>query len=89
VHVTSHPSSARSQIGDYIVNRINSFEPTPEKPYFVLGLPTGSSPLPVYRRIVELYQKGAVTFKVGMFSCLFVLVDRGLARSMTNRGRMS
>ncbi|MDR1787939.1 MAG: glucosamine-6-phosphate deaminase [Treponema sp.] len=29
---------------------------------FVLGLPTGSSPLGIYRELVALYQKGAVSF---------------------------
>jgi hypothetical protein len=53
------------QIGDYIAKRINSFHPKPNRPYFVLGLPTGSSPLPVYKRLVELHQKGALSFKVG------------------------
>lgn len=52
-----------AQIGDYIARRINSFKPTPEHPCFVLGLPTGSSPLPVYRRLVELYKEGKVSFK--------------------------
>lgn len=32
----------------YIVRRINDFKPTEEKP-FVIGLPTGSSPLGVYK----------------------------------------
>lgn len=32
----------------YIVQKINKFSPTPEKP-FVLGLPTGSSPLGTYK----------------------------------------
>ncbi|KAJ7928510.1 glucosamine-6-phosphate isomerase [Mycena leptocephala] len=39
-------------VGDYIANyickRINDFEPTPDRP-FVLGLPTGSSPIPTYK----------------------------------------
>ena len=33
--------------------RINEFAPTPEKP-FVLGLPTGSSPIPTYKALVAL-----------------------------------
>lgn len=53
-----------SQIGDYIARRINSFQPTSEHPNIVLGLPTGSSPLPIYRRLVELYKDGKVSFKV-------------------------
>ena len=34
-------------------------EPRP----FVLGLPTGSSPLGVYRRLIEMNKAGAVTFR--------------------------
>ncbi|KAK4689152.1 glucosamine-6-phosphate deaminase, partial [Tremellales sp. Uapishka_1] len=52
-----------SYIGDYIARRVNTFVPSTEHPNFVLGLPTGSSPLPVYARLVELYKKGAVSFK--------------------------
>ena len=52
------------QIGDYITKRINNFKPKAGRPHFVLGLPTGSSPLPVYKRLVELYKDGKVSFKV-------------------------
>jgi len=50
-------------IGDYIAKRINNFKPKAGRPHFVLGLPTGSSPLPVYKRLVELYEEGKVSFK--------------------------
>ncbi|KAK8866103.1 glucosamine-6-phosphate deaminase [Kwoniella newhampshirensis] len=50
-------------IAEYIAKRINSFTPTPAHPNIVLGLPTGSSPLPVYRRLVELHKEGKVSFK--------------------------
>jgi len=46
----------------YIVKRINEFGPTGDKP-FVLGLPTGSSPIGVYNELVELYKAGKVSFK--------------------------
>ncbi len=46
----------------YIVNRINEFNPTPKKP-FKLGLPTGSSPLGLYRELINLYQEGKVSFQ--------------------------
>jgi glucosamine-6-phosphate deaminase len=36
--------------------------PTAEKPY-VLGLPTGSSPLGIYRELIKLHQAGVVSFK--------------------------
>lgn len=46
----------------YVAKTILEFKPTPEKP-FVLGLPTGSSPLGMYRELVELHKKGIVSFK--------------------------
>lgn len=46
----------------YIANKINTFAPTAERP-FVLGLPTGSTPLGVYNRLIELYKEGLVSFK--------------------------
>jgi glucosamine-6-phosphate deaminase len=45
-----------------VVGKINKFQPTKEKP-FVLGLPTGSSPLGVYKEIINLYKQEKVTFK--------------------------
>ncbi len=38
---------------EYVINRINQFQPTESKP-FVLGLPTGSSPVGMYRNLVKL-----------------------------------
>ncbi len=46
----------------YIVKRINEFEPTQERP-FVLGLPTGSTPLSTYRELIKLHKEGKVSFK--------------------------
>ena len=46
----------------YIARKINSFGPTAETP-FVLGLPTGSSPLGVYEELVCLYESGKISFK--------------------------
>lgn len=47
--------------GNYVASRINAANPTPEHP-FVLGCPTGSSPLGMYRRLIELYKEGKVSF---------------------------
>ena len=46
----------------YIAKRINDFDPTPEKP-FILGLPTGSSPIGTYHELVELHKQGKISFK--------------------------
>lgn len=46
-------------VAKYIVERIKAFNPSPQNP-FVLGLPTGSTPLGVYRVLVEKYKAGEV-----------------------------
>lgn len=47
---------------EHVIRRINEFKPTKERP-FVLGLPTGSSPVGMYRALVKAYQEGRVSFK--------------------------
>uniref|UniRef100_A0A0H5FUH8 Glucosamine-6-phosphate isomerase n=1 Tax=Leucosporidium scottii TaxID=5278 RepID=A0A0H5FUH8_9BASI len=61
--IRDSPEQVGLYVGDYLAKRINEFEPSAEKPHFVLGLPTGSSPLPTYHRLVELVQKGDLSFK--------------------------
>ncbi len=46
----------------YIARRINESENTASKP-FVLGLPTGSTPLGTYEELIRIYKAGKVTFK--------------------------
>jgi glucosamine-6-phosphate deaminase len=46
----------------YVRHRIHAFAPTAERP-FVLGLPTGSTPLPMYRKLIEFHQAGDLSFK--------------------------
>ncbi len=46
----------------YIASKIREANPIPENP-FVLGLPTGSSPIGTYKELVNLYKKGKVSFK--------------------------
>ena len=41
----------------YIGMKIRDFEPSPEKP-FVLGLPTGSSPIGTYKELARLNKEG-------------------------------
>ncbi len=47
---------------NYVASRINAAKPTAEHP-FVLGCPTGSSPLGMYRNLIELYKAGKVSFR--------------------------
>ncbi len=46
----------------YIAKKINDYNPTKENP-FVLGLPTGSTPLATYKELIRLYNENSVSFK--------------------------
>lgn len=45
----------------YIVEKINAFGPSADKP-FVLGLPTGSTPMGTYKELIRLHKEGKVSF---------------------------
>ncbi|MCD7973043.1 MAG: glucosamine-6-phosphate deaminase [Candidatus Azobacteroides sp.] len=47
---------------DYVVHSINRANPTARDP-FVLGLPTGSSPLGMYKCLIKHYQEKKVSFR--------------------------
>ena len=47
---------------NYVASKINAAKPTAEKP-FVLGCPTGSSPLGMYHELIELNKQGKVSFE--------------------------
>ena len=47
---------------EHVIKRINEFQPTPERK-FVLGLPTGSSPIGMYRNLVKACKEGRVSFR--------------------------
>ena len=46
----------------YVAYKINRFHPTAFKP-FVLGLPTGSTPLGMYAELIKMCQEGKVSFE--------------------------
>jgi glucosamine-6-phosphate deaminase len=56
----------KDEVGDwaatYIIDKIKQAKPSKENP-FVLGLPTGSSPLPVYREFISRHKAGDISFK--------------------------
>uniref|UniRef100_A0AC11DQK7 Glucosamine-6-phosphate deaminase 1 n=1 Tax=Ovis aries TaxID=9940 RepID=A0AC11DQK7_SHEEP len=55
-------SQASEWAAKYIRNRIIQFNPGPDK-YFTLGLPTGSTPLGCYKKLIEYYKNGDLSFK--------------------------
>jgi len=46
----------------HIAYKIKEFNPTKKKP-FVLGLPTGSTPVGTYKHLIKLYNKGKISFE--------------------------
>lgn len=58
--IRDNDEQASSYVAQYIIDRIKHFNPSPTNP-FVLGLPTGSSPLGVYKILVEKYKAGEVS----------------------------
>jgi len=54
------------EVGDwaarYVRQRLEKFGPTGDRP-FVLGLPTGSTPLGMYHRLVAFHQAGELSFR--------------------------
>ncbi|MCL5027935.1 MAG: glucosamine-6-phosphate deaminase [Bacteroidetes bacterium] len=47
---------------NYVASRILEFNPNSKK-RFVLGLPTGSSPIGMYKELIKLNKRGVVSFK--------------------------
>ena len=60
IHDNYH--SLSKWVAHYIARKINQANPTANKP-FVLGLPTGSSPIGTYEELVALYNDGKVSFQ--------------------------
>ena len=46
----------------YVADRIVTFNPTEDKP-FVLGCPTGSSPIGLYKELIEMNKQGIISFR--------------------------
>jgi len=60
--VQSEAANVAKWSASYIAQRINESEKSAAKP-FVLGLPTGSTPLGTYAELIRLYQQGKVSFR--------------------------
>lgn len=62
VIIEANSEKVSSWAAEYVAKKINEANPSAEKP-FVMGLPTGSTPLGTYRKLIELYQEKKVSFK--------------------------
>lgn len=46
----------------FVISQIRKVNPTADRP-FILGLPTGSTPIGMYRELIRFYKEGVVSFK--------------------------
>ena len=51
-------------VANHLIQAIKEFSPTKEKPFLVLGLPTGSTPIFVYEKFIELAPENALVSEV-------------------------
>ncbi|MBQ8251482.1 MAG: glucosamine-6-phosphate deaminase [Alphaproteobacteria bacterium] len=63
VLILKNADEVASLVASELIERIQSFKPTDQKPFLVLGLPTGSTPIPVYKLLVQAYQNKEISFK--------------------------
>lgn len=59
--INQNADSAAEWAAKHIINRINAFSPSAGNP-FVLGLPTGSTPLGVYKKLIAACKQGEISF---------------------------
>lgn len=60
--ICESPEGVANWSANYVKQRINKFQPTADKP-FVLGLPTGSTPLKMYQKLIEFHRQGDLSFQ--------------------------
>ena len=62
VIIKNNATDCSTWVAGYIAYSIKKAKPTAKKP-FVLGLPTGSTPLGVYKELIKLYQNKKISFE--------------------------
>lgn len=62
VVIEKKPAEVAVTAAEHIISRINGFKPTAARP-FVIGLPTGGTPVKTYQNLIKAYRAGRVSFK--------------------------
>lgn len=60
--IKKDPKEVGQWVAEYVIRKIKEANPTKEKP-FVMGLPTGSSPIPVYKELITRHKAGKISFQ--------------------------
>ena len=61
--ITETYKDLSARAAQIVADSINAFVPSEGHPKFVLGLPTGSTPLGMYAALIEMNREGKVSFK--------------------------
>eukprot|EP00755_Sulcionema_specki_P003130 Sspe_Gene.27260::Locus_11656_Transcript_1_1_Confidence_1.000_Length_939::g.27260::m.27260/K02564/nagB, GNPDA; glucosamine-6-phosphate deaminase len=64
MRIVIHPTDdeVATYAANHIIQRINDFAPTADRP-FVIGLPTGGTPVKTYQKLIQAHRQGKVTFR--------------------------
>lgn len=62
VVIEKEPEGVAVAASEHIIASINRFAPTKERPY-VIGLPTGGTPVKTYQKLIQAHRAGRVSFK--------------------------
>lgn len=62
VIIQKNYEKAAKWTANYIAYKIQTFRPSAKRP-FVLGLPTGSTPLSVYKELINMFKAGKISFE--------------------------
>ena len=60
--IENTPQQVAQWAADYIIRQIKAKEQVTKSP-FVLGLPTGSTPLETYKELIRRHKAGEVSFR--------------------------
>ena len=64
---------------EYVAAKINAAQPTEEHP-FKLGCPTGSSPLGLYKHLIDMYKEGKAIAQISGLTDFFGFEKRFFRR---------
>jgi len=60
--IKKDPQEVGEWVANYLLEKIKTIGATKEKP-FILGLPTGSSPVPAYKELIKMHRENKISFK--------------------------
>lgn len=60
--IRDDPEQCADWVANYIKDKIKAFKPSSARP-FILGLPTGGTPVLTYKRLVSMFKRGELSFR--------------------------